>query len=239
MTITCCVPHHRGPSALGDRRRPRHHRGERFPVDPVPPAVTIGGTPGAARVRLASCADRRSCPAGSTAATTPVRVDERRRRDGVRRRRRAARHRAPPGRQPGLRRCRQPLRHLQRLARASRRRCRDLPRPARRHARAVRDATCRTRRRWRSTATGASARVQPVRRQRLPRRRADGASTVVATDLGVACGLAFGADGDAVRRRSIRLDPSRREASATEISRRCRRASPRSISRSVPTATST
>ena len=53
----------------------------------------------------------------------------------------------------------------------------------------------RTRRRWRSIRDGRAVRVEPLRRQRLPGRRPTAAPTVVATDLGVACGLAFAPDG--------------------------------------------
>ena len=85
----------------------------------------------------------------------------------------------------------------------------DLRRPAGRHARAVRHrraepdvAGLRSRR--------APLRVEPLRRQRLSRRGRTAAPSLYASDLGVACGLAFGARRRALRRRSLRLDPARR-----------------------------
>ena len=67
------------------------------------------------------------------------------------------------------------------------------------------------------------------------RVNADGTHERIASDLGVACGLAFDADGDAVRRRSLRDDLPRAATARPSRSRRCRPASPRFISRSVPT----
>ena len=115
-------------------------------------------------------------------------------RDRVRRRRRAARDRPAPGRQPGLRSRRQPLRHLQRHARPAGAGL-DLPRAPERHARAVRRRASSTRRRWRSIRDGrlyVSSRFEgSVYRVDAGRQR----RAVRARDLGVACGLAFAPDG--------------------------------------------
>ena len=166
--------------------------GDGFPVDPVVPHVRVGTQP--ARLAAASASSLTVLiPEGLEGGSDR---DPRRRaagRDGVCRDRRAARHRRPSRGQPRLRSPRQSLRHVQRIARPAGA-GRDLRRPARRHARAVRHAISPTRRRSPSIATdGCSSRAgstaASIASSRTARRRSS------PSDLGVACGLAFGPDG--------------------------------------------
>ena len=64
----------------------------------------------------------------------------------------------------------------------------------------------------------------------------DGSVSTVATDLGVACGIAFDRDGDSVRGRSIRIRPPGSRWGRSRSSPAFLRAWPRSTWRSVPTA---
>ena len=167
--------------------------GAGFPVDgPSLPEVRIGDAP--ARVVFASptrlVVDRARRARRRPGARARRR---RRRRDGVRRRRRAVRDRPAPGGQPGLRSRRQPLRHLQRHARAAGAGV-DFPRAARTaRARRSRRASS-TRRRWRSIRRAGSTSRAASRARSIACGR-DGSAEPFATDLGVACGLAFAPDG--------------------------------------------
>ena len=194
---------------VGRRRRPRHHRRRRLRRRSASCRRSASaGQPARLARRLAARADGARARPGLDGGHTPVRVEEAPRRDRLRRDRRAARDRAAPGRQPGLRSRRQPLRDVQRLARPAGAGL-DLRRPAGRLARAVRRRTCRIRRRWPSIATGrlhVSSRFDGS----VHRVDADGRSTIVATDLGVACGIAFGAGR---RRSSSAIAPARSCAS--------------------------
>ena len=182
--------------AARDRRRPhRPSTGHRFPVDgPHLPEVRVGDAARARRVRVAD-APRRRRPAGLDGGRAPGATLRRCRRDDgrLRRHRRAVRHRAPPGRQPGVRSRRQPLRHLQRHARPAGAGV-DLPRAAERHAR---DVFIRHRQPDvdGDRSDGAAVRLEPLRGHGLPgdAGRIDGSRS--RTDLGVACGLAFAPDG--------------------------------------------
>ena len=86
---------------------------------------------------------------------------------------------------------------------------------------------------------GTALRVEPLRRQRLPRR--GGRPRVALRDRPRRRVRArVRSRRRALRRRSLRLDAARRRATAARRrSPRCRRASPRSTSRSAPTAIST
>ncbi len=190
----------------------------------------------ARRVRVADAHSTSSCPPGSTAGGPAAGARRRRPRDArVRRDRGAVRDRAASGRQPGLRSRGQPLRHLQRHARPAGAGV-DLPRAAR-TARAKRSRRASsTRRRWRSTPTAGST-CRAGSRAPSTALMPDGSVEPFATDLGVACGLAFASRRHAVCRRSIGHDLQRRSRrAARRRSRRCRRASPRFISRSGRTA---
>ena len=131
----------------------------------------------------------------------------------------------------------QPLRHLQRHARPAGAGL-DLPRAARRHARDRSRRASSTRRRWRSTPTGrlyVSSRFEGAVYRVAP----DGTAEPFATDLGVACGLAFaptGRSSSAIARARSSGSTRRRRR---RRSRRCRRASRRFTSRSARTARST
>ena len=108
---------------------------------------------------------------------------------------------------PVFRSRRQPVRHLQRhpgTAGAGL----DLPRARRRHARAVRLRASSTRRRWPSDPTASSTSRAA---SKAPCTGSPRTASVepFATDLGVACGLAFGRDG----RCSSAIDPARSSAS--------------------------
>ena len=84
-----------------------------------------------------------------------------------------------------------------------------------------------------------AVRLQPLRRHCLQGLDDAGTPAPFATDLGVACGLAFGRDGTLfVGDRSARSSASRRRA-GTVPSPRCRRALPPFTSRSAPTGSST
>ena len=123
-----------------------------------------------ARVVYASPTElsRRSCPPGLDGGRAPIASTACRTTTRVRRRRGAVRDRPAPGRQPGLRSRRQPLRHLQRHARAAGAGL-DLPRAAR---------TARARPFSSGIVNPTSmaidprrppVRVEPVRRHGLPR----------------------------------------------------------------------
>ena len=201
------------------------------------PEVRVGGRP--ARVVLAVAdrlVDRRA--AGHRRRRPRGRAHRRRataRRRAVRRHRGAVRHRPAPGGQPGVRSRRQPLRHLQRHPRAAGAGV-DLPRPPGRHAREPSRRRSSTRRRWRSTADGriyVSSRFEGT----VYRVATDGTAEQFATDLGVACGLAFAADGTLfVGDRSGTIFRVDRRAARRRRSRRCRRASRRFTWRSAPTS---
>ena len=230
------VPHHRRPSALGDRRRPHHHRRRRLSRRrPALPEVRIGGAARARRLRVVRRGLRRSCRPGSTAAA-----------------RRSASTASPARRafvdiaapfatglhqvdNPVVRSRRQSVRDLQRHARPAGAGV-DLPRAARTaRARRSRRASS-TRRRWRSIRDGRALRVEPVRGHGVPRRARRDVVEPFATDLGVACGLAFAPDGTLfVGDRSGTIFASTRRA-RDDRSRRCRRASRRFIWRSARTA---
>ena len=80
----------------------------------------------------------------------------------------------------------------------------DLRRAPRRLARTVRRAGCRIRPRWPSIrGAGCTCRAASTAASTASPRRS---VTTVATDLGVACGIAFNPDGRALRRRSIGID---------------------------------
>ena len=175
-------------------------------------------------------------PPGLDGGRTPVRIDERRRRDRVRRDRRAARDRPAPGRQPGVRSRRQPLRDLQRLARAGGAGL-DLRRPAA-TARASRSSSGianptslafdRDGRLYVSSRFDGSVYRVDADGSRRRRSRPTSASRAASRST---------PDGDAVRRRSIRNDPARRATGTRRVfASHARRASPRSTWRSAPTA---
>ena len=103
MTCFQLVAHYRGPPALGRRGRTRHACGDGFAVDPALPRGAHRRAAGAARRRVAARADRHR-PGGLDGGHTPVRIDERARRDRLRRDRRAAGDRPAPGRQSRVRR---------------------------------------------------------------------------------------------------------------------------------------
>ena len=182
-----------GPPAVGDRGRTHHARGRRTSRS-IPPCRTCAS----ARSRRASPRPRRPAsrvivPEGLDGGTDRGPHRRAARRDRVRRDRRAARHRRAPRRQPGLRSPRQSLRHLQRIARAAGAGRRSSS--SGRTARASRSsATCRTRRRWPSIATAGSTCRAASTAACIASRPTD-APTLYASDLGVACGLAFGPDG--------------------------------------------
>ena len=232
------VPHFRGPSALGRRRRPRHHRRRRVRRRARAAATcAIGGAAGAPRRSRRPTRLTAIVPAGLDGGRTPVRIDEVAGRDRVRRDRRAARDRACT-RWTARRSIATATSTSPSAARAASRRRSSifLVRP---------DGTRepfvvghrQSRRRWRSIRDGRAVRVEPLRRQRLSRRRRRHASTIVATDLGVACGLAFAPDGTLFVGDRSGIDlPRRRDGTRDDRSRRCRRASPRFTSRSVRTA---
>ena len=117
--------------------------GSGLPVEPVLPRVTIGGAPARLTARVVHVELTAVVPGRARRRPHP---DPHRRggwRDGVRRNRRSARHRAASGRQPGLRRRGQRLRHVQRFARAAGP-GRDLHRPSGWLARAVRVGSCQS-----------------------------------------------------------------------------------------------
>ena len=188
--------------------------GSGFALEPQPPEVRLGGVSAPSRTRRDSrCV---IVPRGSTAGTRPSVSTARRAR------RRTSRSAAPfatgaaPGRQPGVRSRRQPLRHLQRDARPAGAGL-DLRRAPGRHARAVRRRASPTRRRWRSIR-GAGCTCRAASRAASTASRATDRVSTVATDLGVACGIAFDRRRRAVRRRSIRIDlAGRRTAHATVV----------------------
>ena len=80
-----------------------------------------------------------------------------------------------------------------------------------------------------------AVRVEPVRGHRLSRVGRTASAEPFATDLGVACGLAFARRRHALCRRSLRHDlPGRPRRAGRRRSRRCRRASRRFTWRSAP-----
>ena len=223
---------------VGGRGRPRHHQRRRLSASsPSLPEVRLGGVRATRRSRLAPVADRHR-PAGPRRRPHARPGRQRAGRDRLRRDRRAARDRRAPGRQPGLRSRGQPLRHLQRVARPGGAGL-DLRRAPRRHRASRSSSGCRTRRRWRSIREG---RLHVSSRFDGSVYRVDAVtdrSSTVATDLGVACGIAFDRDGDLfVGDRSGSILRVQRRA-GDGLRRASRRAWPRSTWRSVPTAGST
>ncbi len=196
-TLTCdaAMPIHHVRRTRCARSRagasPLHGSG--FPGRRRCPTVTVGDAAGARR-----CSPRAR---GSSSPCRPTSRAARRRSGSTACRgetvyvvgRRAVGDRPASGRQSGLRSRRQPVRHLQRIARAGSAGL-DLPR----HAGAARASrsprASSTRRRWRSVPTAACT-CRAASRARSIASTDDGTHEQVASDLGVACGLAFDADG--------------------------------------------
>ena len=162
----------------------------------------LSGRPGSAQVRvgaqparLAGCRRRLTIivPFGLEGGATAMRLDELPGETAYIEVARTVRHRRAPGGQPGVRSPRQPVRHLQRRARPAGAGL-DLPRPARRHPRAVLSAIVQSRRRSPSIPTAAC--MCPAGSTAASTgSNADGRAELFASDLGVACGLAFAPDG--------------------------------------------
>ena len=222
-----------GPSkAAGHHRRRTASRSTRR----LPRSASAGSRPGSTVVS-SQAADGRSSRPGSKAGTPRCASDDAPGETAFVEVGDAAGDRPPPGRQPGVRPRRQPLRDVQRFARAAGAGL-DLHGPARRHARAVRRGPrqsdvdgVRSRR--------AALRFEPVRRQRPSHRRRRRARRCRRPISASPCGIAFGPDGALLSA----IDRARFCASTRRARRRSspasRRASPRFISRSVPTAVST
>ena len=191
------MPHRRysRPSRSGDRRRAHHHRRRRVSGRPAAAAGRAHRRSRRARVVYASptrlVVDR---AAGiSTAGRSPVRVDGVAGRDGGRRgrarRSRPACIRSTTRSSIATATCTSPT-----AARAASR-CRSRSSACARTARARRSRRASsTRRRWRSIRR-AGCTCRAASRARSTASTPDGAAEPFATDLGVACGLAFAPDG--------------------------------------------
>ena len=191
--------------------------GERFALDPLPPEVTMGGDAGPAVVRVVPRADGAGAAPASMAGRPPIRVEVARR---ARRRSSTSVCRSPPGCTRSTTRRSIAAGNLYVTFSGSRGQQPPVSvyKVGRDGARVpfVTDLSNAT-----SLAFDREGRLHVSSRFDGSVHRVDarGRSKVVATDLGVACGIAFGPARRAVRRRPLRLDPAGRPASAPRSSR--------------------
>ena len=174
---------------MGRRRWSCHHPRIRISCRQPAPARGDDRRHGRAdRVRLAEH-DFSARAGGARRRTNDRSRRGRARRDRAARGRHAARHRTASGRQPGIRSRRQSVRHLQRDPGTGRAGV-DLPRQPQRPPRVVRlgnrQPDVDDLRRGRT-----ALRVEPVRRLGLSACFPNGTHEPYASDLGIACGLAF------------------------------------------------